>query len=146
MKKFREGEFVQLIHNCKVNNQQEGPQGTILTVTDIDRDIDFQIRGDELALSLNRCETFEDVKKVNKGDLLERLKTTRGKIFSCVFVKANNEERYIQGIYAGPDEGFGRSFVVDLEKIAQGDRNVMRLLDHRTIQYIIVDNTKYVLK
>ena len=143
MSRFQKGEFVQLIHNCEVT----GVDGAnCLFVRDIDRNMEFQINGRELVRSVNRSAHFDSEKKLNKTELLQKLRSTRGMIFSCLFKKVDGSDRLIEGIYAGPDEGFGRSYVLDLEKLREGDNNPMRLLDHRTIQYIILDGVKYYLK
>lgn len=58
------------------------------------------------------------------------------------------EERTLVGYKLGVDENLGRSLVIDLEQ-KYGDKEYdqrIRLVDHRTINWLIYKNVRYVVK
>jgi len=59
------------------------------------------------------------------------------------FVKNDGTERTLRGRLVKPEPLLGRSTVEDLD-VTNGNR--LRLVDHRTIKWIVVDGTKYTVK
>ena len=85
-------------------------------------------------------------KKVNVDKVLEECKSDSW-IFKNKEKLANNlangELHTISGFLTNSDEKLGRSSVIDLD---QEYGKAYRLVDHRTIETLILDNVKYVLK
>ena len=117
--------------------------GNSLTVTDLHDGGDFQIIGKELQEACMSADKYDETKKMTKTELAEVLATSYGKPFSVVFDKADGSERTLRGRLLSSESYLGRSSVEDLD--VAGD-NKLRLVDHRTLKSIIVDNIKYTLK
>ena len=86
------------------------------------------------------ADTFDKTEKVNKHDLVKVLLHSGGKPFTVSYEKENGEERILRGRFMSHDADLGRSLVWDFEK------NQPRQVDHRTIEFIIVNKVKYILK
>ncbi|MGA1265450.1 MAG: hypothetical protein ACO331_16350, partial [Prochlorothrix sp.] len=54
------------------------------------------------------------------------------------------EERILTGYFVKVNPGLGRSLVIDLE--VADDKNRLRQIDHRTINWIIFKGIKYIVK
>lgn len=59
------------------------------------------------------------------------------------------EERTLRGRMIAPEPKLGRSTVIDLDidKVMKGDYDTrIRLIDHRSLNWLIVNKTKYIVK
>ena len=83
------------------------------------------------------------VEKVSKTKLADVLTETNGEQFTAVFKKANGQSRTLRGKLFEPKPTMGRSIVEDLD-LPEGER--IRLVDHRTLESVIVNDKKYVLR
>jgi len=97
-------------------------------------------------------------KQVKEGDVTSEImkayegstvKTMESAIKKAVKKGLEGEERVMIGRHYGATDEFGRIHFVDMEVTkdpAKGYDNRMRLVDPRTLQYLIVNNVKYSLK
>ena len=123
----------------------QGVTGGQLKVTDVDNGQNILVQGQELIESGYSADTFEDTEKVTKTRAAEILVNCIGKPFTVSFMKADNTERVLRGrLVDSKDSLLGRSRVEDLS--IKEKKNRLRLVDHRTIYWIIVDNKKYEVK
>lgn len=146
--KVKPGDLMAIIHYVKV--AEIAPDASRMRVTPVDRAGDqvggiasMDVIGKELITRALSADYFAEEQKITATEM-ERILT--GEIFnrpiSVFFVKENGEERLLRGRYVKPAP-FGRSYMEDLDK-PEGDR--IRLVDHRTIKWLIVDGVKYVAK
>ena len=75
--------------------------------------------------------------------MAELLINARNIPFTVCFEKQNGEERVLRGRLISHEALLGRSSVEDLD-LPAGDRT--RLVDHRTLKFLILNGVKYVLK
>ena len=75
--------------------------------------------------------------KVSKTQLVEKIEHARDAVFTVKFTKQNGDERILVGHLLLIEPKMGRSYVYDLENKG------IRLVDHRTIEYLIIKGKKY---
>lgn len=56
------------------------------------------------------------------------------------------EMRKMKGYFLGEQDERGRLKFIDMEKDKKGNKNIPKVIDPRTTQYVIVNNIKYTLK
>lgn len=115
-----------------------------LVVKDVDHGFEFQVRGKDLIENGFSADSHSEQKKVTKTAAAEMLIQAFNRPFSVCFKKADGSERILRGRLIKPEPLLGRSMVEDLDKPANSHRN--RQVDHRTIQWIVLEGTKYVVR
>ncbi len=130
------GDAVQLVYNCVVTEIN----GDSIRVHDNEKNMDFYINGAKLISTLGRANEFTSTQKVSKTEIVEKLLTSHGKILSVEFEKQSGERRVLRGYLAKAEPLLGRSYCVDIDVV---EDNKLRLVDHRTIHWLICDNVKY---
>ena len=114
-----------------------------IKVKNLDNGVLFSIKGQEL---LDDTHSASEVKKTEKTPLTkiaERLTASYNVAFEVKFKKANGEDRVLRGRLLGAEPVLGRSYVEDLDIDKDDPKGRKRLVDHRTLQYLIVDGVKY---
>lgn len=114
-----------------------------IRVKDIDSGLEFKIIGRDLIEAGLSASQFDKTEKVTKTELAQKLTESHNRPFTVVFEKQDGEERTLRGRLLSSEPLMGRSHVEDLDVT---DKNKLRLVDHRTLKSLIVDNVKYVLK
>lgn len=114
-----------------------------LLVEDLERGNKFHIQGKDLIDSTLSADEFSKTEKITKMKAAELLTTLWGKPTTVKYVKENGEERILRGKLLNTEPLLGRSYFSDLD-IPLGEHRT-RLVDHRTLIYIIVENTKYIV-
>lgn len=117
--------------------------GNALIVEDLHNGEEFQIIGRDLQEVCLSADKFSETSVVSKTEMVQKLVESYGRPFTVVFEKANGKTRPLRGRLLSSENLFGRSTVEDLD---QPDGKRIRLVDHRTISSLIVDNTLYTLK
>lgn len=138
--KVESGDLMAFVYFCTVDNSSR----VELKVNDLDRDNYFYVRGSDLIESGLSADKYSSKETVTKIRLAEILSTSFGKPFTVCFQKQDGSERVLRGRLIEPEPLLGRSRVEDLDK--SGKENRFRQVDHRTLQWIIVDDTLWVLK
>jgi len=133
---MKKGDAVQLIYNCVITDITPGS----IKVHDNEKDMDFFITGDKLISTLGKANEFSTTQRVSKTEIVEKLLTSHGKILSVEFEKQNGANRILRGYLAKAEPLLGRSYCVDIDVT---DSNKLRLVDHRTIVWLICDGVKY---
>lgn len=98
-----------------------------------------------LAQANNKCFTVCFAKMLDEGVISEKLASAGAKpdeagLVSLAKDLLAGQESIITGRLARKQPRFGRSLVMDLT------RNDFRQVDHRTIKWLIINNTKYIVK
>jgi hypothetical protein len=118
--------------------------GCRLVVSDLDSGLEkISIDGRDLVENSISADYFKEEEKVTKTKAAELLVSSHGKLFTVCFVKTDGEERVLRGRLVNPEPLLGRSTVEDLEQPA-GKR--IRLVDHRTIRWLVLEGVKYIVK
>ena len=117
--------------------------GTLIHLDSLDYGFPFTAQGKELIDEADSADTYAAQELTSQTDVIKQLVESGRKPFTACFVKDNGEERVLRGRLIGVDQYRGRSQVEDLDQPA--DKR-FRLVDHRTLKYVIVDGTKYVAK
>jgi len=138
-KTYKNGDFIQLVYNCKITKKINSESADVI---DIDRGTKFTITG--LLQSTRNADQFSKTSSVSRTELIEILITSNGSILSCKFVKQNGEDRVLRGYFVSLDKGFGRSNCIDLE--VNKDEHRLRQVDHRTLEWVILDDVRYMVK
>lgn len=114
-----------------------------LEVHDLDADVDFGVDGRALIERSYSADQYQEEIKITKTRAAELLISSYNRPLTVCFEKLDGEERLLRGRLIVPEPLLGRSKVEDLD-LDGGHR--MRLVDHRTIKYLIVDGIKYIVK
>jgi hypothetical protein len=110
-----------------------------MAVYDVDNKREFTVSGSELIESSLSADQVHEEIKVNKTEAAEMLIGSHGRPFTVCFEKQDGAERTLRGRLIKHEALLGRSMVVDLD---QTGTHRERLVDHRTIKWLIVDGTK----
>lgn len=114
-----------------------------LLVRNVDSDVEFRVEGKELIERSFSADQYHETIKVSKTRAAEILVSSYNVPLTVCFEKQDGEERVLRGRLVRPEPLLGRSMVEDLD-IADSHRQ--RLVDHRTIRYLIVEGVKYEVK
>lgn len=136
MIKIKNGDVVQLVYNVVVKDVQ----GNTIHVTDCEKNIDFCIIGQTLRDSLRSADSHENREKLTKTEIVERLLSTHGGVFTVEFDKQDGTKRKLRGYLAKAEPLLGRSYCVDLDV---PESTKLRLVDHRTIHSLVFDGVYY---
>jgi len=139
---------------AEVGTDPNDPSTPQLIVDNVDRKQKFLIRGDELINELSSADSFEKEEKKTMTEIAEIISTSYSTPFTVCFnkqltvkeQKAGKKEGVLRTMRARlvtPEPFLGRSKVEDLDVT---DSYRMRLVDHRTINWLIVDGVKYTKK
>ena len=116
-----------------------------LLVEDLDNGNKFYVEGEELLSRSLSADQFKETKKVTKTEAAEILVSSHNIPFTVQFVKeGDGESRLLRGRLVSAEPLLGRSYVEDLDK--PRDTHRLRQVDHRTIEFLIVNCVKYVVK
>lgn len=121
----------------------KGKTNDKLDVTDLDGKMEFEVRGKELIERGYSADQFEEEVKITKTKAAEILISSHNRPLTVCFEKSDGSERVLRGRLVTPEPLLGRSMCEDLD-IVEKDR--LRLVDHRTIKWIIVEGTRYNVK
>lgn len=131
-----------IVHYFKVNSSYSS--GSRLKVQDLHHNYPFEINGKELVESAFSADRFDEVKNTTKTKIAEQLVQAGHKPFTVHFVKQDGTPRTLRGRLLGTEHMMGRSKVEDLDEPNHSKR--FKQVDHRTIQWLILDDIKYRVK
>jgi hypothetical protein len=120
--------------------------GHSLNLINVDDGTTFSVHGDTLINRSGSADQFETTSQLTKTELAEKLISLFRVPFTVCFETKDGEERVLRGRLIKPEPVLGRSLCEDLDINFNEGKKRLRLVDHRTIKYIIVNNKKYVLK
>lgn len=114
-----------------------------LEVLDLDTASTYYIRGSDLINRTLSADSFAETKKVTKTVLAETLVSSYNVPFTLNFNKVDGTERILRGRLIKPEPLFGKSMVEDLDQL---DGKRVRFVIHENINWMIVNDVKYVRK
>ncbi len=116
-----------------------------LVVDDLDAGTPgIHVKGRDLIVNAYSADQFEEEVKTTKTAAAELLVSSFARPITVAFVKDGGEDRVMKCRLVRAEPLLGRSMVEDLE-IADPKKRI-RLVDHRTLKWIITDGVKYVVK
>ena len=138
--KVKKGDLMAFVYYAKVTKATKD----VLDVESIDqKGMNFKVEGKELIENGFSADQYKEEIKVSMTRAAEILISSYNKPLTVCFSKADGKERILRGRLVNPEPLLGRSMVEDLDI---SDENRLRLVDHRTIKYIIVDCIKHTVK
>jgi hypothetical protein len=142
-KDVKPGDIITFIYFATVKDLAKGPLGDhSLSLKNLDNGNEFEVHGDALIEPAYSADRYLEEKPVSRTKMVKILEQSYNVPFTVVFIKQTGEERTLRGRMIGPVE-YGRSLVEDLD-IQSKENN--REVDHRTLQSLIVNGKKYILK
>lgn len=138
--KFNVGDVLSLTHYVRVD--KVNGDGS-LSVTDVDRNLKFNIKGNDILDSIKSAVNFTKTEKLTQSEVVEKLIHSNGLPFTVKFKKADGKLRELTGRYLKHEALLGRSHVHDFG-VTSG--TPLRLVDHRTIEWLVIDGVKYEVK
>lgn len=138
--KVKTGDLMAFINYAKVIKVLPGE---IIEVKSTDSDMEFQVIGSELIERGYSADQYKEEIKVTKTKAAELLISSHDRPFTVCFDKADGEERILRGRLVIPEPLLGRSMCEDLDL---DDKHKLRLVDHRTIKWLVVEGVRYTVK
>lgn len=140
------GDLMAFTYYALVRGVRSG--GTNLECTGLDPGVDaFSVQGQALVENSASADQFYEEKPATKTELAKLLVGSVNRPLTVWFVKQDGELRKLRGRLLGAEPLLGRSHVEDLDlPMNKGKEGRRRLVDHRTLQALIVDGVKYALK
>lgn len=136
---IKSGDLMAFVYWCKVKTASPNR----LEVRNLDAPMDFEVNGDDLIEKGYSADQYEEMVQVTKTKAAELLVASHNRPLTVCFEKTDGSKRILRGRLVTPEPLLGRSMVEDLD-VSDGHR--LRLVDHRTIEYLIVEGVKYVVK
>jgi len=115
-----------------------------IDVVNLDTGHEFYIEGNQLIQESISADRYTDNKILIREKIAEILVRSFNRPFSVNFVKKDGTNRTIRARLVSSEHLMGRSMVEDLDIDIYNSR--LRQVDHRTINWLIVDGIKYTAK
>ena len=140
--RIKNGDLMAIVHYVKVT--QTIPHNYELLTSDVDLpNHGMRVQGKELLESAFSADQYAEEIKVSKTQAAEFLVNSPNRPFTVNFAKSDGTERTLRGRLVCPEPLLGRSMVEDLDETSGHN---LRQVDHRTINWLIVECTKYIVK
>lgn len=136
MNSIKAGDIMCITDFVKVDSQQKDE----LHVTSLDNQRSFRVIGKELVEEMKSADIYAETKKVSRTEMAKTLSHSFNTVFTVTFRKQDRTSRTLRGRLLETEPLMGRSKVEDLDA-NPSDR--FRLVDHRTLEVLIVNNVKY---
>lgn len=140
--KIEPNDIMAIVHYVKVTGVK--PDKFEFFATDVDNPVNsMKIQGKEIIEAAFSADRFLEEQKVSKTAAAEFLVNSPNRPFTVNFNKTDGSERTLRGRLICPEPLLGRSMVEDLDDTSGHN---LRQVDHRTINWLIVEGTKYIVK
>jgi hypothetical protein len=146
--KVKPGDLMAIIHYVKVN-AINGARDQMDVAPLEKMGTNIKVTGRDLIANALSADYFAEEVTTTMTDVAEKLVTSHNRPLTVCFIKQakkgeeDGEERVLRGRLVKHESLLGRSYVEDLDK-TENDR--IRLVDHRTIRWLVVDGVKYTVK
>lgn len=140
--KVESGHIMAFVYWGRIKNHNRDKSN--LQVEDLYNKQRFDVTGESLINSSLSADQYKNTEKVTKTKAAEILSSSFHIPLTVCFDKQDGKERVIRGRLLSTEPLLGRSYVEDLD--LEGDsKKRLRLVDHRTIKWLIVQNVKYIV-
>jgi hypothetical protein len=141
--KVKKDDLMAIIYYVKVKEAKKGE----LLVTDLQSNMgDIKVNGTDLIQNCMSADFYGKEEKVTMTRLADILTESPNRPLSVCFIKKDGTERILRGKWLSEDRKMGRSNCEDLDVVKTDKEDGLRQVDHRTIQWLVVDGVRYVLK
>lgn len=140
----KSGHLMAFTYWAIVKNVHRG--GHNLDVVSVDNGMPFGVNGRELVEAATSADFHTEERKVALTRVAEQLVASVNRPFTVCFKKQEGEERVLRGRLIRAEPILGRSMVEDLDIPHDDKKGRVRLVDHRTLVYLIVDGVMYRVK
>jgi hypothetical protein len=141
--KVASNNIMMIVHYVKVDSiNADGTEMNVAPIATPDKII--TVIGKELIAQAHSADYFAEEVKAPLTDIAKLLINAGIAPFTVSFTKADGEPRILRGTLIRAEDVLGRSYVNDLDIPANA--NQVRLVDHRTISFLIIGGVKYVVK
>lgn len=141
--KVKKDDLMAIIYYVKVKESKKGE----MLVTDLHSGMgDIKVNGTDLIQNCMSADFYGKEEKVTMTKLADLLCESPNRPLSVCFHKKDGTERTMRCRWLSEDRRMGRSMCEDLDVAKTDKEDGVRLVDHRTIQWLIVDGVKYTLK
>lgn len=143
--KVSKNDLMAFVNYVKVDDVLAG--GDELIVCDLDHNRrKIKISGKDLIKNSLSADQFSETEKVTKTEAAEIMISLHNRPFTVSFNKADKSERVLRGRLIKHEALLGRSMVEDLDEPADGSKGRVRQVDHREINWLVVEGVKYIVK
>lgn len=145
------GDLMAFIYWAKVKkiNPTMRVGGISIDAINVDDEQEFSVHGSSLIERSASADQFSKEVFVTKTELAEKLVSSHNVPLTVCFTKAKDGvDRVLRGRLIKPEPLLGRSMVEDLDLPSQGNgpRGRLRLVDHRTLKWMIVNGIRFNIK
>lgn len=147
MRKIEKGELLSFTNYFRVN--EHDTTNNTVTVQEIKTGELIKIQGDELLEQLVSADYYESTVKLTKAEMINKLLSAGDKVVTVNFTKQDGTIRTLQGINPIAEVNLGRTQIIDLQVIEKNPNDKtrgIRLVDNRTINFIVLDKVMYISK
>lgn len=144
--KVNNDDLMAFIYYGRVNNTAATGGNHVLRIRSVEGLQDFSVSGNELIERGLSADQYADTKKITRTEMAVLLAQSFNVPFTVVFTKADGSVRKLRGRLVSTEPIMGRSYVEDLDIDQNDPKGRLRLVDHRTIEVLIVHGVKYTLK
>ncbi len=146
--KVKPNDLMAIIHYVRV--AQISPTADRMQVTPVNGNgQSIDVIGKELITAAFSADYFAEEVTTTMTDVAQKLVESHNRPLTVCFVKQpakgeeEGEERVLRGRLLSHEALLGRSYVEDMDK---PEKDRVRLVDHRTIKWLVVDGVKYKVK
>jgi hypothetical protein len=140
--RIKAGDLMAIVHYVKVKSVIANNYELFTSDVDLDNHT-MRVQGKELLECAFSADQYSEELKVSKTQAAELLIHSPNRPFTVSFNKTDGAERTLRGRLVCPEPLLGRSMVEDLDETSD---HKLRQVDHRTINWLIVEGTKYIVK
>lgn len=139
--KIKVNDLLAIIYYVKVT--ESIPHSDKIVVQDVDNPNNkMAIQGKEVLQNSYSADQYDREEKISKTAAAEILVSSCSQPFTVSFTKDDGKERVLRGRLVRPESLLGRSLVEDLD-ISGPVNKRLRQVDHRTLNWLIINNVKY---
>lgn len=147
---IRKGHVMLIEQYVLVTHEPARPGGEpSVQLRDLHTGAEWTRTGEDIVARMHTADQFDPAKEVAlpKTRLVKVLEDAGSHPFTVCWVKKEGEERTLRGRYvSNAEHDLGYSWVEDLDLAPDVKGGRLRQVDHRTIQWVVLDGVKYVLK
>lgn len=119
----------------------------VLEISDVDNGHELRIVGQDLIEECLSGDVYNEETTVTKTEIARLLIEAKHVPVTVSFIKANNEERILKGrVIHADSRDLGYVMMEDLELAIGVQEGRLRKVDTRTLNWLILNNTKYLSK
>lgn len=134
---LQEGHYFSIVQYYQfIGIEQEGYKRGALAVN-VQNGQQTYVGKEIVELCVDSAAHYTSQEKVNRTRLAELLEQAKDAVFTVYFTKKDGTHRTLIGHLLQLEPKMGRSYVYDLENKGT------RLVDHRTLEWLIIKGTKY---